>query len=252
MLLIVLIATAARLRRLWPFVSFFIHLPPFVIRLTYSRNHPGRSCTSSAAVGCQSCREGQARRAQGSQGQWHRSARWRWRWKSWYRHGIPSSFFHVYIPVNFFFSFPRSQSWPNKRQRKLPWSRERTRSPQKLRLSILNDIPQNDLVSGRDHALHNVVLTKGWEVETGPFHALVLLEDPEVEPSITPALHEEEGCLTLVPVLDEADIGLFIALLLHGINPWSTLLPHEANLGPNLALLLPDKTQVHPAPLNLS
>ena len=76
----------------------------------------------------------------------------------------------------------------------------------------------------------------------------------EVEPSIliTPALHEEEGCRTLVPVLNEGDVGLYIALLLHGMIPWSTLLPNEANLGLNLTPLLPDKTPVHPAPPNLS
>ena len=214
------------------------------MRLTYSRNHPGRSRTSSAAVGCQPHRESQPRRAQGSQGQWHRSASWRWRWKSWYWQGI-TPFFHVYIRVYFFFfSFPRSQWRPNKRRKKLPWSRERTRSPQKLRLSILNDVPQNDLVSGRDHTLHNVIL----------FLTRVLLKDLEVEPPILVirALHEDEGFLTLVPVLDEADIGLYIALLLHGMIPWSTLLPHEAFLGLNLAPLLPDKTPVHPAPPNLS
>ena len=105
MLLIVLIATATRPRRLWLFVSFFFHLHPFVMRLTYSRNHPGRSCTSSAAVGCQSCREGQARRAQGSQGQWHRSASWRWWWILWYRTVLSSFFSCLHLGLFFFLVF---------------------------------------------------------------------------------------------------------------------------------------------------
>ena len=253
MLLIVLITTAARPRRLWLFVSFFFHLHPFVMRLTYSRNHPGRSCTSSAAVGCQSCREGQARRAQGSQGQWHRSASWRWWWKLWYQTVLSSFFSCLHLGLFFFLVF-FAVSPDQTSGEESCLGPEREQGPPKNSGPPFSTTFPRTTSSQVKITLHSVVLTKEWEVETGPFHALVLLEDPEVEPSIliTPALHEEEGCRTLVPVLNEGDVGLYIALLLHGMIPWSTLLPNKANLGLNLTPLLPDKTPVHLAPPNLS